>query len=389
MATKKVEVKGGKEFRIGLFGYGWITKCHAHAFRVIPYIYPEANIRPQLLLLCGRDEEKVRQAATRYGFEEYCTDWQDVVQDKRVDIFDNCGPDALHAEPCIAALENGKHVICEKPLAVFADEARKMRDAAKKASGKSMCVFNYRFFPAVRFARDLIAGGRLGKVYHMQVNYLQRAGRDPSVPLDQLWYASWPSSGVLQGIGSHAIDQCRFLVGEVKSVTAQVNTFNAARAVPYGGRKDGVVDEATGAILEFESGAMGVMVASALAAGRKNLLCWEINGTQGSLRWNLEYPNNLLACLEGVGERSLSGFTDISVTEEVHPYFRAWWPPGHPLGWEHAHIIEKSLFLSAIANGAELDPCLATFEDGYRVSAIIAAMRESSLSGRKVPVEFQ
>jgi predicted dehydrogenase len=263
-----------------------------------------------------------------------------------------------------------------------------MRDAARKASGKAMCVFNYRFFPAVRMARDLIAAGRLGKLYHMRVNYMQMAGYDPSLPPDQVWYSSWPYSGVLQGIGSHAIDQCRFLFGEVKSVMARVAGFNAARAVPSLGCKDVVVDEATAAILEFENGAMGVMVATALATGRKNALSWEINGSQGSLRWNLEYPNSLLACLEGVGERSLSGFTEISVTDGEHPYVSAWWPSGHTLGWEHAHIIEKANFLGALAGGAELSPCLATFEDGYRVSVIIAAMRESSRSGKQVAVEY-
>ena len=388
MSTKKVEASDRKEIRIGVLGYGFMGKCHSHAFKAIPYIYPELNIIPRLLLLCGRNEEKVQRAAARYGFEEYCTDWRDVVEDQRVDVFDNCAPDPLHPEPCIAALESGKHVICEKPLAVSVDDARQMRNAANKAPGKAMCVFNYRFFPAVRLARDLIAAGRLGKLYHMRVNYMQMAGHDPSLPADRVWYSAWPYSGVLQGIGSHAIDQCRFLVGEMKSVMARVGTFNAARAVPSAGCKEGAVDEATGALLEFENGAMGVMVATALATGRKNVLSWEINGSQGSLRWNLEYSNSLLACLEGVGERALSGFTEISVTDPEHPYAGAWWPSGHTLGWEHAHTIEKAHFLGAVASGAALDPCLATFEDGYRASLIIAAMKESSRSGKQVALEY-
>ena len=388
MATKKVGGSGSKEVRIGMLGYGFMGKCHSHAFKVIPYIYPELNIVPRLLLLCGRNEEKVRHAAGRYGFEEYCTDWREVVEDPRVDIFDNCGPDPLHAEPCIAALENGKHVICEKPLAVSPDDARKMRDAARKASAKAMCVFNYRFFPAVRLARDLIAEGRLGKLYHMRVNYMQMAGHDPSLPPEQVWYSSWPYSGVLQGIGSHAIDQCRFLVGEVKSVMARVGAFNASRVVPSAPGEEELVDEATAAILEFENGAMGVMLATALATGRKNVLSWEINGSQGSLRWNLEHPNSLLACLEGAGQRALSGFTEICVTDKEHPYSSAWWPSGHTLGWEHAHIIEKAEFLAAIASGAGLSSCLATFEDGYRVSVIIAAMKGSSRSGTRVVIRY-
>ena len=386
MATRKVDVIDRRELRIGMLGYGFMGKCHSHAFKVIPYIYPEANILPRLLILCGRNEEQVRREAARYGFEEYGSDWQDLVLDKRVDIFDNCGPDPFHPGPCIAALENGKHVICEKPLAVSVDDARKMRDAAKKAPGKAMCVFNYRFFPAVRLARDLITSGRLGKVYHMQVSYSQMAGHDPSVPPDRVWYSSWPYSGVLQGIGCHAIDQCRFLVGEVKSVAAKVGSFNEARISPGSGA---AVDEATAAILEFENGCMGIMVATAVATGRKNVLSWEVNGSTGSLRWSLEHPNTLLGCLEGQGDRSLSGFTEISVTDGDHPYAAAWWPTGHTLGWEHAHIIEKVYFLNAIASGAEMSPFIATFEDGYRVAVIIAAIKESSLCGRRISVQFQ
>jgi len=383
MATTKTDVIDRKEICIGVLGYGFMGKCHSHAFKVIPYIYPEAKIFPRLLILCGRNKEQVRREAARYGFDEYSTDWQDLVLDKRIDVIDNCGPDPAHPEPCIAALESGKHVICEKPLAVSVEDARKMRDAAKKATGKAMCVFNYRFFPAVRLAKDLITSGRLGRIYQMQVRYAQMAGHDPSVPPDKVWYSSWPYSGVLQGIGSHAIDQCRFLVGEIKSVAAKVKTFNKARTSP--GSSIGI-DEATAAILEFENGALGIMVATAVAAGSKNVLSWEINGSAGSLRWSLEHPNTLLGCLEERGDRSLSGFTEISVTNGDHPYAAAWWPTGHTLGWEHAHIIEKFHFLNAIASGAEMSPFIATFEDGYRVAVIIAAMKESSLCGRRIEI---
>lgn len=386
MATCKVDAIDRKELQIGLLGYGFMGKCHSHAFKVIPYIYPEAKMLPHLLILCGRNKEKVRREAARYGFAEYSTDWQDLVLDKRIDVFDNCGPDPAHPEPCIAALENGKNVICEKPLAVSVEDARKMRDAAKNSAGKAMCVFNYRFFPAVRLAKDLISAGRLGRVYHMQVSYAQMAGHDPSVPSDEVWYSAWPYSGVLQGIGSHAIDQCRFLLGEIKSVAAQVGAFNQARKCPIPGVD---VDEATGALMEFECGAMGVVVATALATGRKNVLSWEITGSNGALRWSLEHPNTLHACLEDKGTRSLSGFTEVSVTDGDHPYASAWWPTGHTLGWEHAHIIEKAHFLSAVASGTEMSRCLATFDDGYRVAVIIAAIKESSLCGRRIAVEFQ
>ena len=154
-------------------------------------------------------------------------------------------PDPVHPEPCIAALQHGKNVICEKPMAIRVEDARRMRDAAAAATGKAMCTFNYRFMPAVRFAKDLIAEGRLGTLYHIRVHYLQMAGHDPSLPPDKVWCSAWPHSGSLQGIGSHAIDQCRFLIGEIATVSASVRTFNKDRAIPSDGcPADVVADEA-------------------------------------------------------------------------------------------------------------------------------------------------
>ena len=194
------------------------------------------------------------------------------------------------------------------------------------------------------------------------------AGHDPSLTPDQAWYSAWPHSGGLQGIGSHAIDQCRFLVGEIKSVSALVRTFNPDRAIPSAGDPEATADEGTAAVLEFENGAIGVLESSVVATGRKNFLSWEINGSKGSLRWDLEHPNSLFACLTGRASRSLLGFTEISVTESDHPYVGPWWPHGHNIGWEHCHIIEKFHFLDAVANGKPMSPYNATFEDGYRVA---------------------
>jgi predicted dehydrogenase len=388
MATNKVQPLETKELRIGLLGCGFMGKCHTNAYKKIPYIYAAAGVVPRLMVLCDQKAEIVGREAARYGFEEYCTDWRELAADRQIDVFDNCGPDPLHPEPCIAALAEGKHVICEKPMAITVELARRMRDAAATASGKAMCTFNYRFMPAVRFARDLIAAGRIGSIYQVRCHYLQMAGHDPSLSPDQAWYSSWPYSGGLQGIGSHAIDQCRFLVGEVASVSALVRTFNAPRAIPsVGCPADVTADEGTAALLEFQTGAIGVLESSVVATGRKNYLAWEINGAQGSLRWDLEHPNSLWACLD-TGDASGLGFTEISVTESCHPYVGPWWPQGHNIGWEHAQIIEKFHFLDAVAHGRPLSPFQATFEDGYRVAVIIDAMRRSSRSGKRIPVEY-
>ena len=388
MATNKVRPGERKEIRIGMLGCGFMGRCHTNAYK-IPYIYPSANILPRLMVLCDQKADVVERAAAYFGYEEYTTDWKELTSDPRIEVFDNCGPDPVHPDPCIAALAQGKHVVCEKPMAVSVADARRMRDAAAGAAGKAMCTFNYRFMPAVQFAKNLISEGKIGPVYQIRVQYLQMAGHDPALPPDKVWYSAWPHSGGLQGIGSHAIDQCRFLVGEVASVSALVRTFNRDRAIPsVGCPADVTSDEATAAVLEFANGAIGVVESSVVATGRKNFLSWEINGSRGSLRWDLEHPNSLFACLGGQGDDSLLGFTEISVTESCHPYVGAWWPQGHNLGWEHCQIIEKFHFLKAVANGEPLCPAQATFDDGYRVAVIIDAMRKSSLTGSRIAVKF-
>ena len=389
MATSKATAEAQKEIRIGVLGCGFMGKCHTNAYKKIPYIYSAAKINPRLAVLCDAKAELVQQEAARYGYEAFCTDWHELAEDPRIDVFDNCGPDPVHPEPCIAALKHGKHVICEKPMAVSVEAARRMRDAAAAASGKSMCTFNYRFMPAVRLAKDLIDEGRLGKIYHIRIHYLQMWGHDPSLPPEKSWASAWPHSGALQGIGSHAIDQCRFLVGEIASVSALVRAFQKERAVPsVGCTPDVTSDEGNAALLDFENGAIGVLESSVVATGRKNALCWEINGSHGSLRWDLEHPNSLWACLSNPGNDRLLGFTEISATDGDHPYMRPWWPSGHNLGWEHGQIIEKFHFLDAVAHGKPLSPYNATFEDGYRVAVIIDAMRKSSRTGERVQIEI-
>jgi predicted dehydrogenase len=243
--------------------------------------------------------------------------------------------------------------------------------------------------PAVRLAKDLISGGRLGTIHQIRIHYLQMAGHDPSLPPDKVWASAWPSSGSLQGIGSHAIDQCRFLVGEIKSVSALVRAFNQDRAVTsFGCSAEITADEGTAALLDFHNGAIGVLESSVVATGRKNYLGWEINGSHGSVRWDLEHPNSLWACLGSGADETLLGFTEISVTESNHPYVGPWWPQGHNIGWEHCQIIEKFHFLEAVANNRPLSPFNATFDDGYRVAVVIDAMRKSSRTGARVEVEY-
>ena len=240
-----------RTIRVGVLGYGFMGRCHTNAFRTIDYMYPRLDVHSQLVTLCGRNASRVRERAHEFGFERSCSDWRELTTDPTIDLFDNCGPDPIHVEPTIAALQAGKHVICEKPLAVSLTDAQRLREAAEQSSRLAMCMFNYRFFPAVCLARQLVREGRLGPIRHMRVSYLQMAGHDPSRPPTEVWYSAWPHSGVLQGIGSHAIDQCRFLVGEIASVSGLVRTFVPERALPTVGSAGVVADEGTSAVLEF------------------------------------------------------------------------------------------------------------------------------------------
>jgi predicted dehydrogenase len=365
----------------------WASATRTPSLR-FPYIYPNDGVRPRLHTLCGRDEAKARAAAQALGYEQFCTDWKDLVADPEIDIFDNCGPDPAHVEPTIAALAAGKHVICEKPLAVAVADARRMRDAAAAARGKAMCVFNYRFLPAVQLAKKLLEGGQLGQLYQIRAHYLQSAGHDNTLTPEQVWYCAWPHSGAVQGIGTHAIDQCRYLIGEIKSVSSLMRAFSPGRAVPSVSDPNALSDETTMSVVEFENGVIGTITSSAVATGRKNFLAWEISGSKGALQWDLEHPNSLWVCLDGQPARQVMGFAEVNVTDPDHPEAGAWWGPGHNLGWEHGHIIEKRYFLRSVAQGAALHPAQATFEDGYRAAVVVDAMRASSNTGRRVALTF-
>ena len=220
-----------------MLGCGFMGKCHTNAYKKIPYIYPAAGVMPRLVVLCDKKAEKVERGGgplrLRGVLHRLAASWPPT---RGSTCSTTAGPTRSIPSRASPPWQHGKHVICEKPMAVSVADARRMRDAAAAARGKSMCTFNYRFMPAVRLAKDLIAEGKIGTIYQMRVNYLQMAGHDPSLPPEQGWYSAWPHSGGLQGIGSHAIDQCRFLVGEIASVSALVRTFNRDRAIPCGRR---------------------------------------------------------------------------------------------------------------------------------------------------------
>jgi|DewCreStandDraft_1066081.scaffolds.fasta_scaffold00172_29 predicted dehydrogenase len=374
---------------IGMLGYAFMGKAHTNALKKIPYIvYPPPAI-PRLVSIFGRTESAVAEAARRYGYESYTTDWRQLVRDDRIQIVDNGLPNSEHAEPCIAAAEAGKHVICEKPLARNADEARRMLEAVQKAGVKHACAFNYRFVPAVRLARQMIEQGRLGRIYHFRARYLQEWIMDPQFPRVWRLDKSIAGSGALGDLGAHIIDLGRFLVGEPRSVLAVTSTFIKERPLPDGsGRAPVDVDDAFEAVVEFENGAIGTLEASRFAAGRKNFNTFEINGEKGSIAFNLERLNELEYYDATAEPKEANGWRTILVTESYHPFWQWWWPHGHIIGWEHTFVHELTHFIDAVVNNKPVEPYGATFEDGYKNAVICDAILKSAEEGRKIQISY-
>ncbi len=377
------------EVGIGMLGYAFMGKAHTNAYKTLPYmIYPPPAI-PRLVAIAGRDEEAVKEAVLRYGYEGYYTDWRRMLDDPHVQLFDNGGPNNLHAEPCIAAAEKGKHILCEKPMARSREEAMTMLDAVKKAGVKHMVSFNYRFVPAIRQAYELIRSGALGEIYHFRAVYLQEWISDPDFPLVWRLDKKVAGSGALGDLGAHIIDLGRFLVGEPASVLALTKTFVKQRPLPGGHGVGNVdVDDAFEAVVEFDNGAVGTLEASRFSPGRKNYEVFEINGSKGSLRFDLERLNELEVYWKDAPVKETQGFTDVLVTESYHPFYSYWWPHGHIIGWEHTFVHEIAHFLDAIVHNKEVAPYGATFEDGYRNAVICDAIIQSSLEGRRVFIEY-
>jgi len=378
------------EVGVGMLGYAFMGKAHSHAMLNIAHMmYPPPAI-PKLVAISGRNEEAVKEAARRYGYAGYYTDWRDMLKDDRVQLFDNGGPNDAHAEPCIAAAEAGKHILCEKPLGRTAEESKTMLDAVQKAGVKHMVAFNYRFVPAIRQIRKLIESGALGQIYHFRAVYLQEwIMPHYGTPLIWRLQKDQAGSGALGDLGAHIIDLGRYLVGEMKSVSAMTKTFIPERPKLDGtgmGKVD--VDDAFAAVVEFENGALGTLESSRYAAGRKNGQSLEINGEKGSIRFNLERMNELEVFWVGEEPKETQGFHNVLVSEGYHPWWENWWPQGHMIGWEHTFVHEITHLLDCIVNDKEVSPIGADFVDGYRASVVCDAIVESAQSRRQVDCKY-
>jgi predicted dehydrogenase len=385
-----------KTINVGLVGYKFMGKAHSNAYRQVAHFFPDVALRPVLHTLCGRDAVAAQAAADLLGWANVETNWRTMLSGDAVGLVDISTPGDSHAPIAIAAAESGKHIFCEKPLANTLAEARQMRDAVERAGVVGMVNFNYRRVPAIQLAKRLIDDGRLGKIYHWRAVYLQDWIMDPSFPLVWRLQKDQAGSGAMGDLGAHIVDLARMLVGEIASVTGLTETFIKQRPLEAGtnsslgatageGMGEVTVDDAALFLARFASGAVGSFEVTRFAKGRANYNSFEINGSKGSVRFNLERMNELEVLLEDE-QTDVAGFRNVLVSNgAVHPYWSAWWPAGHIIGWEHTFTHSVYDLLNGIAAGKS--PA-ATFDDGVRCQAVLDAVERSAGSKTWVEPEY-
>jgi len=376
---------------VGMVGHAFMGNAHSQAWRTAPRFF-DLPLTPTMQVLCGRDGARAAEAAQRLGWAEAETDWRRLVERADVDLVDICTPGDTHAEIAIAALDAGKHVLCEKPLANTVEEAEEMTAAADRAAARgvrAMVGFTYRRVPAIALARRLVQEGRIGEIRHVRAQYLQDWIADAEAPLSWRLDKSKAGSGALGDIGAHIIDLTQHITGQwITEVSGQLETFVkerpiAAEAGSSGGGLSGsagegrgpvTVDDAAVFIARFTGGGLGVFEATRFATGRKNAIRIEINGSAGSLAFDFE-DMNVLELFDATEPAETAGFRRILVTEPGHPYVGAWWPPGHGLGYEHGFTHQVVDLVRAIAEGTQPEP---SFADGLQVQRVLAAVETSS-----------
>ena len=369
---------------VGMIGYAFMGAVHSHAWRTVGHVF-DLGVDVEMRAICGRNEEGVAAAAKKFGWQSYETDWRAVIARDDIDIIDICTPGSSHEEIAIAALQAGKNVICEKPLANTVAEAERMAAAANTASGKSMVAFNYRRVPALAHARNLVAEGHLGRIFHVRAVYLQDWIIDPEFPLVWRLIKDEAGSGALGDLGAHIVDAAQFVTGSnITSVSGELRTFIDERplvgethlleATKSAERGKVTVDDAAIFLANFDNGAVGTFEATRFASGRKNGMALEVNGEKASLRFEFESMNELWLH-DHTEEGKNAGFRRVLVTEGDHPYLEAWWPPGHVLGYDHTFTHEFRDFVLDVVNDREPQP---SFEDGLYVQRVLDAVERSS-----------
>lgn len=386
-----------KKINVGMIGYKFMGKAHSHAYRDVSMFF-ETKTVPAMKVICGRTESAVAEAAKKFGWESYETSWEKVVERDDIDLIDINTPNNTHREIAVTAAKAGKAILCEKPLAMNLAQAKEMLEEAEKAGVKHMVCFNYRKVPAISLARKLIQNGQVGRIYHFRAQYLQDWITDPEFPLVWRLRKELAGTGVHGDLNSHIIDLARFLVGEISQVIGMQETFIGQRpklnidkelttglaAQSQSEKEMGevTVDDATLFLAKFTNGALGSFEATRFANGRRNGLRLEINGSKGSLLFELENMNEL-RFFSSQDPRETQGFKRILATEAEHPYVGAWWPPGHIIGYEHTFVHIVYDFLKAIDEKRMPSP---NFRDGVGCQRILEAVQKSVKEERWVKV---
>lgn len=378
---------------VAIIGTKFMGKAHSNAWLNTPRFF-NMKRKPILKVACGRDEAGLREFADNWGWQDIETDWRKVVERDDIDIIDIAVPTNLHHDIAVAAAQHGKHIFCEKPFAVTLEEARSMYDAVVKAGVVHYINHNYRRVPAIRLAKRMIENGELGTLYHWRGTYLQDWIMDPNFPLTWHLRKEIAGGGPHFDLNSHSVDLARYLIGEIKSVTAMLTTFIKERPLPGVGAatfsagtgaatETGrvTVDDASFMLAEFENGVLGSFEASRFALGRKNYNYFEIYGSKGSLVFNLERMNEL-QLFKADDPAYAQGFRTILVTEAgQHDYIANWWPPGHIIGYEHEFHHAVYDFMNAIDSGTPIEP---NFYDGLKEIEILTAAAASAESGSRI-----
>jgi predicted dehydrogenase len=383
-----------ERLRIAMVGHGFMGAAHSQAWRTAPRFF-DLGVEPEMAVVVGRDPERTETARAQYGWQAASTDWRAVVAHPDIDVVDIVSPGSSHVEIAIAALEAGKHVLCEKPLANTVEQAEAMTAAAAAARShgvRAMVGFSYRRVPAIAFARQLVQDGRIGTVRQVRALYLQDWLADEDGPMTWRLDKEQAGSGALGDIGAHAIDLVEHVTGaSLATVSGTLETFVTERPLMAEGvglsgtasseRGQVTVDDAAFFTARLgggaADGAIGTFEATRYATGRKNGLTLEISGSEGAIQFDLESMNEL-RLYESSAPAGEQGFRRILVTEPEHPYMAAWWPTGHLIGYEHTFSHQVKDFVEAIVSGTDPSP---SFEDGLHVQRVLDAVERSAADG--------
>jgi predicted dehydrogenase len=381
---------GKRALSVGLIGYKFMGKAHSNGWRQAPRFF-DLGTEVRMKTICGRDKSAARRAAMNLGWDETEVDWRRVVADPQIDIVDICTPNDTHCEIAIAAAKAGKAILCEKPLGRTIAEAKRMTDAVRRAGVANMVCHNYRRIPAIALAKEMIERGEIGdRIFHCRARYAQDWIVDPNFPLVWRLQSGPAGSGALGDIFSHIVDLSRYLVGEVTEICGTMQTFIKKRPLEKGrpgdrGRRsigNVAVDDAVTAIGRFQNGALLSLEATRFAPGRKNSITLEINGSKGSLYFDLEEMNRLKV-FSMRDPKNRQGFRDIIVTEPSHPYMKNWWPPGHIIGYEHTFTHTIADFVKAVVSDKPAQP---DFSDGLSTQRVLDAVAQSAHNNRWISI---